>query len=76
MSRLDDCCSVARGCPIPIPGTVSLLALYQGVAALPAADETLAADQARFRERMQLRDGGRCRVRIQKIYLIGGRRYG
>ena len=49
-------------------------ALLQAVATLPATDDAIAADQHRFEARMQLRDGGRCRVGIQKRYLIGGRR--
>jgi ArsR family transcriptional regulator, arsenate/arsenite/antimonite-responsive transcriptional repressor len=50
--------------------------LYKAVAELPAIDETVAADQARFRERMHLREGGRCQVGIQKRYLLDGRRHG
>ena len=50
-----------------------LRALFRAVAQLPATDDTVAADQARFQERMELREGGRCRVGIQKTYLGGGR---
>ena len=58
------------------PPDAFVRALYQAVAQLPATDDTVAADQARFQERMRLRDGGRCRVGIQKRYLIDGRRHG
>jgi ArsR family transcriptional regulator len=51
-------------------------ALSQVVMALPAGDDVVAADQARFQERMQLRERGRCQVGIQKRYLIGGRGHG
>lgn len=51
-------------------------ALCRAVAELPATEDTLEADQRRFQERMQLREGGRCRIGIQKAYLIGGRRHG
>ena len=50
-------------------------ALCRAVAELPAADDTVAADQTRFQERMELREGGRCLVGIQKTYLLGGRRH-
>jgi ArsR family transcriptional regulator len=53
-----------------------ICALYESVAALPTTGDTLVGDQAHFRERMQLRDGGRCRVGIQKKYLSGGRCHG
>jgi ArsR family transcriptional regulator, arsenate/arsenite/antimonite-responsive transcriptional repressor len=61
---------------VPKPQDAFVRALYQAVAQLPAMDDVVAADQARFQERMQLRDGGRCRVGIQKRYLIDGRRHG
>ena len=54
------------------PQDAFVRALYQAVGQLPALDDTVAADQGRFQERMQLRDGDRCRVGIQKRYLIGG----
>ena len=54
------------------PPDAFVRALYQAVGQLPALDDTVAADQGRFQERMQLRDGDRCRVGIQKRYLIGG----
>jgi ArsR family transcriptional regulator len=51
-------------------------ALYRAVMQLPAKEDMVAADQARFQERMQLRDGGHCRVGIQKRYLIGEKPHG
>jgi ArsR family transcriptional regulator len=48
-------------------------ALSQVVMALPAGNDIVAADQSRFQERLQLREGGRCQVGIQKRYLMGGR---
>jgi ArsR family transcriptional regulator, arsenate/arsenite/antimonite-responsive transcriptional repressor len=54
------------------PQDAFVRALYQAVVQLPAMDDTVATDQARFQERMQLRDGDRCLVGIQKRYLVGG----
>jgi ArsR family transcriptional regulator, arsenate/arsenite/antimonite-responsive transcriptional repressor len=51
-------------------------ALSQVVMALPAGNDIVAADQSRFQERLQLREGGRCQVGIQKRYLMGGRGHG
>lgn len=59
-----------------VPRDAFLRTLSQALAELPASDATVVADQARFRERMQLRTGGRCRVGIQKRSLIGGQRHG
>ena len=39
--------------------------LYVAIRALPDTDTTFAADLRRFRERMRLREAGRCRVGIQ-----------
>lgn len=39
--------------------------LYAAILALPDSDGTFAADLRRFRERMRLRESGRCRVGIQ-----------
>ena len=46
--------------------------LYQMLEALPDSDGVFAADLARFRERMCLREGGRCRVGIQNPELAVG----
>lgn len=46
--------------------------LYQMLEALPDNDGVFAADLARFRERMCLREGGRCRVGIQNPELAAG----
>ena len=42
-----------------------LKSLYAAIRALPDSDGTFAADLRRFRERMRLRESGRCRVGIQ-----------
>lgn len=43
--------------------------LYGAVCALPDADGAFAADLKRFRERMSLRQAGRCRIGIQTASL-------
>lgn len=43
--------------------------LYAAIRALPDSDRTFAADLRRFRERMRLREAGRCRVGIQTLSL-------
>lgn len=43
--------------------------LYEAVRALPDADGAFAADLKRFRERMRLRQAGRCRIGIQTASL-------
>ncbi|MBT8247714.1 MAG: metalloregulator ArsR/SmtB family transcription factor [Acidimicrobiia bacterium] len=45
-------------------------ALYEVVASVSDADEVFLLDQERFRERMALREDGRCRVGIQTEDLI------
>ena len=49
-----------------------LVPLYQMLEALPDSDGVFAADLARFRERMCLREGGCCRVGIQNPELAVG----
>ncbi len=55
-----------------VQGIRYLEPLYQMLEALPDSDGVFAADQARFRERMCLREGGRCRVGIQNPELAVG----
>lgn len=44
--------------------------LYATIRALPDSDGTFAQDLRRFRERMRLRESGRCRVGIQTPSLV------
>ena len=44
--------------------------LYATIRALPDSDGTFAQDLRRFRERMQLRESGRCRIGIQTPSLV------
>ena len=50
-------------------GTPYLLRLYAMIQVLPDAKNQFGADLARFRKRLRLRDGGRCRVGIQTATL-------
>lgn len=43
--------------------------LHQLVNAVPDADEVFANDHKRFRKRMEIREGGRCRVGVQTKHL-------
>jgi ArsR family transcriptional regulator len=44
--------------------------LYATIRALPDSDGTFAQDLRRFRERMRLRESGRCRIGIQTPSLV------
>jgi ArsR family transcriptional regulator len=55
-----------------VQGIRYLEPLYQMLEALPDSDGVFAADLTRFRERMCLREGGRCRVGIQNPELAVG----
>ncbi len=55
-----------------VQGVQFLEPLYQMLKALPDNDGIFAADLARFRERMCLREEGRCRVGIQNTELAEG----
>jgi ArsR family transcriptional regulator len=55
-----------------VQGIRYLEPLYQMLEALPDSDGVFATDLARFRERMCLREGGRCRVGIQSQELAVG----
>lgn len=48
-----------------VKGHPSLTSVYATIRALPDAEKVFAADLVRFRERMRLRERGRCRVGIQ-----------
>lgn len=49
-----------------VKGRTYLRYLYAAIRALPDAEAIFAADVERFRERMYLREAGRCRVGIQR----------
>ena len=56
-----------------VEGRPYLTQLYATIKALPDVDKSFAADVARFRRRMRLREGGRCRVGIQTSeFAVGG----
>lgn len=55
-----------------VQGIQFLEPLYQMLKALPDNDGIFATDLARFRERMCLREDGRCRVGIQNPELTAG----
>ena len=50
---------------------VHLQKLYDTIRALPDAEGTFAADLRRFRNRMRLREAGRCRIGIQTESFAG-----
>lgn len=48
-----------------------LRSLYAAIRGLPDSDDTFATDLRRFKERMRLRESGRCRIGIQTRALAG-----
>ncbi len=56
-----------------VTGRPYLTRLYATISALPDVEGKFAADLARFRKRMYLREAGRCRVGIQTLELAVGR---
>lgn len=55
-----------------VEGIPYLDRLYEALKVLPDVDECFARDVERFRQRMCLREGGRCRIGIQTPELAAG----